>query len=257
VDELDVLRRFGSDARIPPDHLAAMRTHVVAAFVSAVEPSQRGSTLSIGRGRLRVVAVAVASAVTMLILFATFVLPAATKSHGAVGAVGIPSVPQSRLTHGIVPGPFNPTSSLFDPDTLLLHGGQQVTLEEAESLAGHPVYRPDTTLQPQVWVAQLTDEDGNPRFDVGLRYDSSLVILYSPWPQGADVAARYAQEASQWRQGYVTAISGNPAWVIPAQDNQQDESVSVVHVTFGSWEVELMGRMAIGDLQALAQSLHS
>jgi hypothetical protein len=180
-------------------------------------------------------------------------------SRSQTSAVDRPRVSETPGADGIPPGPapYFP-NALFDPQTPLLVGGSQTSMDQAASLVDHPLYRPNLTGDPipQVWLVSERDEAGDPLHDVGLRYDSNLVILYGHWPSGSDAFAQYASESAQWDQGYTSTIAGNPAWVIPDSDNHLDSTESVVHVTIGSWEVQLLGRMPADQLVSIARTLH-
>jgi hypothetical protein len=89
-----------------------------------------------------------------------------------------------------------------------------------------------------------------------LRYGSDLVVLYGEWPAGTAVGQEYSSLAKQWGQGYVTDIVGYPAWVVPSTENSIDDSVSVIRLTVGLTEVELLGRMEVSDLVSIALTLH-
>ncbi len=92
-------------------------------------------------------------------------------------------------------------------------------MEAAAEEASLPVYTPRDEAKlgaPTVWSNVDTGE-------VGLRYESDLVILEAPLPSasGANAEAQFEAQAKQWEAGYVTSIDGNPAWVIPQDSRAQ------------------------------------
>lgn len=157
-----------------------------------------------------------------------------------------------------VPGDVRPLSAIFDSTSpLMTDGGNQSTLQEAATQAGYEIPVPNTEIagvdglpsSPEVWVSEHSKE-------IGLRYGSLVVIMYSPWPIGTDPEATYREQAAQFRAGYVSTIGGNPAWVVP-KDSQAPgfPEVDVVHISVGSLEATLFGQVPMDNLIALAQTL--
>jgi hypothetical protein len=142
-------------------------------------------------------------------------------------------------------------SEFLNPSRPLFAGGSQTTLESGTTTLGHPLYRPDMNSAPEVWMTN----DHEALTQVGLRYGSTLVILYASWPEGTDVAARYQQLATEWESGYTTSISGSPAWVVPSRSDARG-SIDFAYVTIGDVEVTLIGHMSSQDLVSLAGTLH-
>jgi hypothetical protein len=146
---------------------------------------------------------------------------------------------------------------MFDPTETLLSGGHTTTIADAASLVAYPLFLPqDPGLPaPQVWVVHEIGEDGSPLVEAAVRYDSSLILTYAHWPSGADPASSYVKEAADWHAGYVTTIAGNPAWVVPANENDEDSSVNGIHVSIGEVEVNLLGRIPLKNLLSDASTL--
>jgi len=159
---------------------------------------------------------------------------------------------QEKVQQGISPE-LRDLMAIFDGTQPLFPAGVETTLADASSAAGFPVYTPKglADLAPEVWLSEGSRE-------VGLRYDSELVLLEVSWPGGQDPAGTYAQQAKQWRAGYVTTISGHPAWVIPAGSRAPGQPpVNVVHVTIDGVDVTLYGRTKIDDLVSVAETLQA
>jgi hypothetical protein len=169
-----------------------------------------------------------------------------------VGHSVAPSRAEEPSTVAPGPNPY-PPSAVFDPEIPLLAEGQLSSLAEAARSASYPLYAIEWQDSPQVWIAQTSSADGNVSVDIGLRYDSSVVVLFTP---GSGVADALRQEAADWGQGYVTALAGHTAWVIPPAENLINPGVPVVYVAYEGVAVELMGRMPTSDLISLAETLH-
>lgn len=173
----------------------------------------------------------------------------------AVGAVYLASArhPGSvkPATGDVLPAGPRDLMAIFDPAQPLLVDGAKVELNSASSQVGYPLYRIADETPSEAWVNPGVGE-------AGLRYGTDLVLLYSRWPAGTDVAARYTKMVADWGAGYETSIGGNPAWVVP-QDAQEKgfPPVNVVHVSIGDVEVTLFGKMALDQLVTLAGSLNA
>lgn len=141
--------------------------------------------------------------------------------------------------------------AIFDLDQPLMIPGAQTSIKEATARVHYPLYRPIGETPSQVWVSDGMGE-------AGLRYGSTLVILYSRWQPGTNVLKRYEQQAASWKVGYTTIIGGNPAWVVP-QDAQSVGSppVNVVLVSIEDVEVTLLGRILLPDLLRKAERLQA
>lgn len=141
--------------------------------------------------------------------------------------------------------------AIFDPSQPLLIPGIQTTIPQASVQTGYPLYRPPNDTPSEVWLSPSTGE-------VGLRYGTSLVLLYSKWPPGTDVASRYTNMVASWNAGYTATIAGHPAWVVPkgstGPDSPRDNEV---YVTIGNVEVALYGLNPLSDLLDKAASLQA
>lgn len=205
-------------------------------------------------GALRMSAIArVGATRRAVLLFAAFLVGAGVGGIYLI-AHGEQMPPQVRVRgQASVPGEGPDLMAIFDPSQPLMIDGMQVTLDQAASFSGYPVYRPAAmdSVTPEVWFSQDTDE-------VGLRYGSSLVLLLSRWPAGMDPSQSYRQQAADWHAGYATTITGYPAWVVP-QDAQAAgfPPVNVVHVTIGDVEVTLFGQMPLDALLGVAETLRA
>jgi len=161
---------------------------------------------------------------------------------------------------GVDPGPATrDLMAIFDPSQPPLVSGTITSLEEAASRVPYPLYRPNLGdgTEPEVWITSTNDDSGV-TYDAALRYGSILVLTYGRWPSGVDPAESYTRSAAEWKAGYVTTIEGNPAWVVPANDQGPgDPPVSVVHVAIGDVEVTLLGQMSVDELVVAAQTLHA
>lgn len=156
-----------------------------------------------------------------------------------------------------LPGDVRPLVELFDPtQPLMTDGGYLTTLTAAESAAGYEVPTPDPEvaasmqlLTPEVWFSRNTRE-------IGLRYGSDLVVVYSPWPGGKDPAKTYEVQAVRFQAGYTTSLNGDPAWIVP-KDAQAPgfPEVNVVHISLGGVEAPFFGSMALDKLTLLASTL--
>jgi hypothetical protein len=261
MDDLDAVRSFGADGDEMTDELMeAVRSRVEVAIHQEARRVGRRLVPDFSRrfGWSPIVILAgiassllIAAAIGSVLKAPPEVSAGATQvpTRSGVGTVRSPGAPGV----GAYPG-----DALFDPQTPLLAGGQEVSLSEAVSLVGHPLYQPDWTGadRPQVWVVGFKDETGEESYEAALRYGQSLVVLYAQWPAGTDVKTRYESEVSDWEQGYVTTIASHPAWVVSSDENAVDTSVSVVRITIGTQEVQLLGKMSADDLVAIASTLH-
>jgi hypothetical protein len=156
-----------------------------------------------------------------------------------------------------LPGDVRPLAELFDlTQPLMTDGGYLTTLRAAESAAGYEVPTPDPGVSgsvrlptPEVWFSPDTRE-------IGLRYGSDLVIVYSSWPGGKDSAKTYEAQAVQFQAGYTTSLNGNPAWIVP-KDAQAPgfPEVNVVHISLGAVEATFFGNITLDELTLLASTL--
>jgi hypothetical protein len=148
-------------------------------------------------------------------------------------------------------------SALLDPAQPLLPGGHQLP-EFDPSTSPFAFYIPDGTglPQPEYWtLAQGDDVEHLSEFAV--RYPCALAITYARWPDGTDVASRYADMAADWKHGYTTSINGNPAWVVPGGPKTLDPSINVLSITIGSAEMTMFATMPVDRLVEVAATLHS
>jgi hypothetical protein len=159
---------------------------------------------------------------------------------------------QNPSPREVAPGGLRPFMAIFDPGQPLMIQGAQTTLSQATTQAGFPIYRPQVPelTFPEVWFSDTTGE-------VGLRYGSELVVLLTPWPPGIDPAKSYADKVGSIElSGYTATINGNAAWVVPEDPKSADApNVSVVHVTIGSVEITLYGRMSSDRLISVAETV--
>jgi hypothetical protein len=159
---------------------------------------------------------------------------------------------------GVIPMAGRPMIEMFDPSQDLLPGGQAVSVAEAARQVAYPLYLPsDAALPPpEVWSVREIGEDGNPFYEAAVRYDASVVVTYGVWTNGRYPAAEYQKMFDQSPTGYLTTISGNPAWVVPAgSPHTVDPRVSVVELSIGEVEVVLYGRVPVEDLIQYASTL--
>jgi len=195
-------------------------------------------------------------AVIVLLVVAGLVLPGLHKPAERSRAA-IPSSPQSPFpppgqASGDIPGLGRPMIELFDPsqDLLALGGGHIVSAAEAASQAKYPLYLPnDAALPaPQVWIDRFHDAE--------VRYDASLIISYGVWTNGRDPATEYQKMYNDTPTGYLTTISGNPAWVVPAgSPHTVDPRISVVELSIGTTDVTLYGLEPVETLIRYASTL--
>jgi len=167
-------------------------------------------------------------------------------------------LPPPGQAGGAIPGLGRPIIELFDPSQDLLPGGQVVSVAEASRQVAYQLYLPnDAALPPpEVWIVREIGEDGKPFYDAEVRYDASVVIAYGVWTNGRDPATEYQKMYAQSPTGYLTTISGNPAWVIPAgSPHTVDPRVSVVELSIGEVDVTLYGRVPVEDLIQYASTL--
>lgn len=161
---------------------------------------------------------------------------------------------------GLDPGPATrDMMAIFDPSQPVLVGGSLSSLEDAALRVPYSLFRPDlgADTELEVWVLASKADSGT-TYETALRYGSTLVVTYDLWPSGVDPEDSYMRSAAEWKAGYVTTIEGNPAWVVPANDQGPGEPpVSVVHVSVGEVEVTLLGRMPVDQLVTAAETLHS
>jgi hypothetical protein len=152
------------------------------------------------------------------------------------------------------PGPSRPFIDIFDQSKpLMLDGaGEETTLAVAAQKAGYPILRPRSAGMPsEVWIGDV----GEGRFEVGLRYGETLVVLLSPWPNGDDPTASFESKVDAYGAGYTTTFDGNPAWVRPYDSAKDAVAVDAIHVAARGVEVILYGRTGIDDLIAYADDL--
>lgn len=168
----------------------------------------------------------------------------------------VPSAPALDGSGGFSPRLRDPMA-IFDPEEPLIIGGREATLEEAKPVVEHSLFRPNTAVDPVVWIGTFRNESGAITHEVGLRYASSLAVTYARWPAGTgDVLTRYQSMAREWDVGYATRIGDHPAWVIPRHARSPGAPpYSVVNITIKGLEVSLAGRMEADNLVALAETL--
>lgn len=192
-----------------------------------------------------------------------------TRVHAPDSTTRAEATPSSRFTSlppprgssgGVIPSAGRPLIDLFDPSQDLLPGGQVVSVSEAAHEVAYPLYLPsDAALPPpEVWTLREIGEDGNPLYEAAVRYDASVVVTYGVWTNGRDAAAEYQKMFDQSPTGYLTTISGNPAWVVPAgSPHTVDPHVSVVELSIGEVEVVLYGRVPVEDVIQYASTLRA
>lgn len=190
-----------------------------------------------------------------------------SRLHAPGGNSRAEATPSSRFTPlpppqgqagGVIPGAGRPIMELFDPSQDLLLGGQVVSVAEASRQVAYQLYLPiDAALpSPEVWTVREIGEDGNPLYEAAVRYDASVVITYGVWTNGRDPATEYQKMFAESPTGYLTTISGSPAWVIPAGSPQTvDPRISVVELSIGEVDVTLFGRVPVEDLIQYASTL--
>lgn len=200
------------------------------------------NTLLPGHSRLRII---VASLVVCALVVGGL-LYLTTKHHqGSAGRQVAPGPEPAQVAPGV-----RPFSAIFDPSQPLLIPGSTTTFAAATAAAGFPVVLPqaEATTSSEVWFSPSTDE-------VGIRYGSSLVVLYSAWPSGMDPAQTYAKEATDWA-GSTTTINNNQAWIIPPDAQAPGlPPASVVDMAVGGVEIKLFGLMPLNQLVSIASSI--
>lgn len=134
----------------------------------------------------------------------TYVLALALLAGAVTAAILLPTPGNDPSAERSLPAPSRDFMSIFDANAPLLQPGRLTTIPDASKDVGYPLYRPSGADPTEVWVSPDLGE-------AGLRYDSSLVLLYSTWPSGTDVPDRYRQQASDWGMGHLRSIGGNPA----------------------------------------------
>jgi hypothetical protein len=271
MDEVELLKQFRRDLPGPSEERAralraALLRNLEASPSPAASPRLTRSMLRPPRylrpsdGRAAPLAATVRVGRRLALLTAVAV---------AVAGAGSMYLVTHEPTEGKQPGTLGPLSvgsalagdrdllALFNAEEPLLPGGTEVTLEDAAALVQHPIYRIEdgSGALPEVWLSQ-SKTDSDVSYEVALRYDSDLVLTFSPWPGGSDPVDTYERMASAWEAGYTTTIAGHPAWVVPpGAQGPGSPPVSVVHVTVGDVDVTLFGRMPIEALVSLAGRL--
>jgi hypothetical protein len=258
VDELESLRQLGKTfGDLPKANKAAARARLEGVLSGSETTPAVNDRAGLRRRRIVLLA-SVAVAACLVVAFATSLARNDPPRILRASPVTLPSVADSTVgPNEVAPGsnPY-PPDALFDPETPLFGNGYQVTLSEAQRLSDHPIYRPNVDSSPQIWAVDGSDDEGVIH-DVGLRYDSALVVLYTDIRSGINPADVYREEAEDWGVGYTAEIEGHEAWIISREENKLVSNVSVVHVAFDGVEVELQGKMSADQLVTVASTLQA
>jgi hypothetical protein len=117
----------------------------------------------------------------------------------------------------------------------LLSPGEEVSLDEAQSILDQPVSMPATQDASE---ASLVEVWANPDTrEVAMGFDSGVRIFITGWPKletAADAAREfYSQQAKESEVGAVKELNGSPAYVVAAGAQAEGvpaESVALVTV---------------------------
>jgi len=146
-----------------------------------------------------------------------------------------------------VPG-GRPLEAIFDPrEDLLAPGERTQDIGKAEQAMGFALATKPGAEPSEVWVSETGE--------AGVRYGSSLVLLYTKIEGKGDPAAVYAEQAADWKMGYATELSGHPAWVIPDHPGNPAPGVACIQLALDGVEIKLFGKMPIEDLVDEATAL--
>jgi hypothetical protein len=256
MNDLDQLKSFGEGlGTLTPRQRSAIRGRVEGMIEDPSHPRMTKARPS------SLIVAAIAASIALTLVAGGIVLSRGEGSDQirSEPAAGTPTprdaVATSSDDGGLVPGanPY-PEGSLLDPIFPLLSGGQQVSIDEAAALADHAVYITPMLQDPEAWAVEYSDESGV-RYDVGLRYGSTLAVLFATFDEGQDPAEVYRAESTDWGVGYLDTVNGNPVWVVPRAENSLDASTSVLHIAIGDTDVELHGHMSAQELVDVAASL--
>jgi hypothetical protein len=258
VDELDSLRQLGKTlGGLPEANKVAAQVRLEAVLSDSGIAAASHDRAGLRRWRIAALA-SVAVAACLAVAVAASMAGNDSPRILRASPVTLPSVTESPVgpNQAVPQGNLYPPEALFDPKIPLFENGYQVSLSEAQSLSDHPIYRPNVDTSPQIWAVDGSDDEGVTH-EVGLRYDSVLVVLYTDIPSGMNPADIYREQAKDWAIGYTAAIAGHEAWIVPRQENQLVSGVSVVQVAFEGVEVELQGRMSADELVTVAATLQA
>jgi len=92
--------------------------------------------------------------------------------------------------------------------------------------------------------------------EAAFRYGSALVITLAPWSPEQRASVVLGDQAKAYGVGELTTISGNPAWLVPADAQAKGfPPVNVLHLGTSDLDITLFGVISMDELVEIAKGL--